>query len=206
MLVVGACVEVHLQQVLRWHSGAGGVELQFANGDARAVCAQITKSKDSAAVRDADESNVFLRPILQNVFHLATPRDRQIHATRLAVDMTEFHACFADGRVVNNREKARRVRHDRCVEERFVVVEQIHEINITVEIGILLAQLHHHALQLQFWRFRYVGNEAHKAERLLFGLTEGGRLVERWILKQFNSAFGGASHIHYLLSFFLTKN
>ncbi len=159
---------------MRWHSGAGGVELQFANGDARAVCAQITKSKDSAAVRDADESNVFLRPVFQNLFHLATPRDRQIHAARLAVYMTEFQTRFADGRVIHNREKARRVRHDRCVEERFVVVEQIHKINITVEIGILLAQLHHHALQLQFWRFRYIGNESDKPECLFFYLRKGG--------------------------------
>jgi len=102
-------VEVHGQQILRRHSGAGRVELQLADGDTRAVCAQITKSKDSAAVRDADEPNVFSssRPVFQNIFNLAAPRNRQVHATRLPVDMTELQTRFADGRVVHNREKAR---------------------------------------------------------------------------------------------------
>ncbi len=203
LLVIGACVEVHRQQVLRRHSGAGGIELQLADGDARAVCAQITESKDSAAVRHADEPNVFLRPVFQNLLHLAAPRDRQIHAPPPSVDMAELQACFADGRVVHNREKARRVRHDGSVEERLVVVEQIYEINITLEVCVLIAELQHHALQLQFLCFRYIGNEADQAQCLLFGLGERGRLVERWIVEHFDSTFGGASHIYYLLSVFL---
>ncbi len=78
------------------------------------------------------------------------------------------------------------------------MVEQIHEIDVTIEVCVLLAELHHHALQLQFLRFRYVGNEANKAECLFVGLGECGRLVERWILEQFDSMFGGASHVDYL--------
>jgi hypothetical protein len=60
--------------------------------------------------------------------------------------MAELQTGFADGRVVHNREKARRVRHDGSVEERLVVVEQVHEIDITIEVCVLLAELHHHAL------------------------------------------------------------
>jgi len=71
LLVVGACVEVHRQQILRRHSGAGSVELKLADGDAGTVCAQITKAKNSAAVSDADEPNVLLRPVFQNLLHLA---------------------------------------------------------------------------------------------------------------------------------------
>jgi len=93
---------------LRRHSGAGSVELKLADGDAGTVCAQITKAKNSAAVSDADEPNVLLRPVFQNLLHLAAPRDRQIHAARLAVDMAELQTGFADRRVVHNREKARR--------------------------------------------------------------------------------------------------
>ncbi len=148
LLVIGTGVEIHGEQVLRRHSGAGSVELQLADGYARAVCAEVAKAKDPAAVRDADEPNVFLRPVFQNLLYLAAPRYRQIHATRLAVDMAELQACFADGRVVHNREKARRVRHDGSVEERLVVVEQIHEVDIAFQIRVLLRELQIHSLQL----------------------------------------------------------
>ena len=63
LLVVGTGVEVHGEQVLRRHSGAGSVELQFADGDPRAVCAEVAKTQDPAAVRDADKPHVFLRPV-----------------------------------------------------------------------------------------------------------------------------------------------
>src|ERR1700730_2041558 len=111
--------------------------------------------------------------------------------------MAELQTCLADGRGVHNWEKACRVRHDGWVKERLLVVEQIHEIDITIEVCVFLAKLHHHASQLLFLGFRYIGNEAHKAERLLFGLGEGGRLVKRWIMEQFDSTLGRASHVNY---------
>src|SRR6266849_1970698 len=52
LLVIRACIQVHGQQVLRRHPSAGGVELQFANGDARTVCAQVTEPKNSAVVSE----------------------------------------------------------------------------------------------------------------------------------------------------------
>src|SRR5713101_4544716 len=97
--------------------------------------------------------------------------------------MAELQACLADSRVVHNREKSCRVRHDGSVEERFVVVQQIDEVDIAIEVRVLLAELHHHASQLQFLGLRYVRYEPNKAECLLFGLGEGGRFIERWIAK-----------------------
>ena len=132
----------------------------------------------------------FCGQFFENLLHLAAARDREIHATRLAVDVAELQACLADGRVVHNREKSRRVRHDGSVEEGLVMVEQIDEVDVAIEVRVLLAELHHHASQLQFLGLRYVGYEANQAECLLFGLGEGGRLVERWIAEQFDSALG----------------
>jgi hypothetical protein len=48
--------------------------------------------------------------------------------------MAELQTCFAYGRVAHNREKAWRVGHDRSIEERFVVVEQIVEIDVAFEV------------------------------------------------------------------------
>src|ERR1700722_14875669 len=97
--------------------------------------------------------------------------------------MAELQACFADRRVVHNRQKARRIRHDRSIEKCFIVIEQIVEINVAFEVGVLLAKLQHHALQLQFLGLRYVGYEANKTERLFFFFAESGGLVERWVME-----------------------
>src|SRR5262249_55200198 len=93
LLVVGAGVEIHGQQVLWRHSGAGGIELQLADGDASAVCTKISEAEDAAAIRDANESNVPLRPVLQDLLHLAAACHRQVHPARLTVDMTELQTC-----------------------------------------------------------------------------------------------------------------
>jgi len=50
----------YMSSILRWHSAQAVVELQFADGDARAVCAQITKSKTRRRLY-ADEADIFLR-------------------------------------------------------------------------------------------------------------------------------------------------
>ena len=69
LLVVGAGIEIHGQQVLRRHARTGGVELQLADGDAGAVSAQIAEAEDASAVRDADEPDILLRPVSQDLLH-----------------------------------------------------------------------------------------------------------------------------------------
>ncbi len=112
--------------------------------------------------------------------------------------MAELQACLADGRVIHNRQKSRRVRHDSSVEKCFVVVQKIDEINIAIEVGVFLRELHHHALQLHFLGLCYVGHEPNNAERLLFSLAERGRFIEGWIVKCFDSTLYRASHVDYL--------
>jgi hypothetical protein len=63
------------------------------------------------------------------------------------------------------------------------VVEQIDQINVAVEIGALVSELHHHAAQLQILGLGYIGHQANKSERLLLRLGESSRLVERGVLK-----------------------
>src|SRR5580692_3276291 len=47
LLIVGARVEVHREQILRWHTGASGIQLQLANGDSGAVGAKISEAQDA---------------------------------------------------------------------------------------------------------------------------------------------------------------
>src|SRR5262249_60438191 len=166
--------------------------------NARAVCAEITEPEDAAAIRNADEPDILLRPVSQNLFDLAAARDRQIHAARLAIDVTELETGFPDRRVINDRQKARRVGHYGPLEQRLIVVEQIDQIDVSIKVGVLVAELHHHPAQLYVQGLGDVGHKADDSERLLFRLAEGGRLVERRIQNQVDSAFAG-SHVILLL-------
>jgi hypothetical protein len=58
------------------------------------------------------------------------------------------------------------------------MVKQIDQVNVAIEIRVFVAELHHHALQLQFLGLRYVGYEPNKAECLLFVLGKSGGFVE----------------------------
>ena len=71
------------------------------------------------------------------------------------------------------------------------MVEQIDEIDVALEIGVLLAELHHHPAQLQLLGLGHVGDEADQAERLPLRLGEGRRLVERGSWSSSHSALCG---------------
>ena len=86
------------------------------------------------------------------------------------------------------------------------MVEQIHQIDVAFQIGGLLRELQIHTLRLKVFGLIYIGNEPNKTERLLFGFGEGCGLVERWILEQFDTALGSASHFRFpLFRFFFTQ-
>src|SRR5262249_33129161 len=67
LLVIGAGIQVHGEQELRRHTRAGGVKLQLADGNRRAVCAEVAESKDTTAIGDADDANILLRPVFQDL-------------------------------------------------------------------------------------------------------------------------------------------
>jgi hypothetical protein len=81
-------------------------------------------------------------------FDFAATRNRKVHAPRLAVDMTEFEAGFCDRWIIDDGEEARRIGHDRAVEECLVVVEQIDQVDVAFKVSILLTELLHHPAQL----------------------------------------------------------
>ena len=153
--------------------------MQLTDRDAHAICAKIAQTQYPTAVRDADEPDVLSRPVFQDVLYLAAAGDRKIHATRLAVDVAKLETCLTDCRIVHDRQKARRIRHDGPVKERFVVIEQIDEVDVAIEVSVLLAELQHHAAQLQILGLGDVRHQANEAERLLLVLGKRRRFVER---------------------------
>jgi len=171
---IGAGIEIHGQQVLRRHARTGGVELQFADGDAGAIGAQVSKPENAASIRDADEPDILLRPVSQNLLHLTAARYRQVHAAGLAIDVAELETGLPDGRVIDDGQKARRIGHYGPIEKRLVVIEQIGQIDVSIKVGVLVAELPHHPAQLYVQGLGDVGHKADDSERLLFRLAEGG--------------------------------
>jgi hypothetical protein len=81
--------------------------------------------------------------------------------------VAELEARFADGRVVDDRQKPRRVRHDRPVEQGLVVVEQVHQEDAAVEVAGLVTELHHHPPELEIFGLGDVRHQPDEAESLL---------------------------------------
>ena len=188
-LVVGAGVEVHRQQALRRHAGRRRVELQLADGDAHAVGAQVAQAEDAAAVGHADDAHVLDRPVAQHLLDVPLARDRQVHAARPAVDVAELQAGLADGRVVHDGQEARRVRHQRAVEERLVVVEQVDQVDVRAPGRWPCASSC--CRTRRSWGSSdsvTSGNQPHQAERLALRLGVGGGLVERRIVQDVDAA------------------
>src|SRR5262249_16099175 len=169
-------------------------QLQLSNGNAHPVRTQVAESQDSAGVGDADESHVLLRPVAQHLFDAASSRHRQVHAARLAVDVSKLQAGFANRGVLVDRKKAGGGGHDPAIEQRFFVIEEIDQINVALEVCRFLCQLRVHASQLEVFSLDDIGDETNQAERFPLGLAEPGGLVQGRVAQYFHSAFCADGH------------
>ena len=59
------------------------------------------------------------------------------------------------------------------------MVEQIDKVDVAIEIGGLVAELHHYSAQLQILCLGDIGHQADDSKRLLFRLGKGGRFIHR---------------------------
>src|SRR5262249_42337945 len=132
LLVVRTRIEVHREQILRGHPCTSRVQLQLSDRDAHPVCSQVAEPEDAAGVGYTNETHVLLRPVPEYVLHFAATCDREVHAAGLTIDVTELQASFANRRVINDGQEPCRVGHDRSVEKGFVVVEQVHQVDVAL--------------------------------------------------------------------------
>ncbi len=182
--VVGAEIDHHRKQHLRRHAGTGGVELQLADRNAHAVGAEVAEAEDALAAGGADEAHVLVGPIAQDLLHPALVLDRDVHAARPPEDVAELQAGLADGRIVDDRQEARRIGHQGPVEQGLVVIEKSDQIDVAVDVAALVPELLQHALELHGLAFDDVGKEPGQAQRLALGFRERGRFVAARILQE----------------------
>jgi hypothetical protein len=185
--VVGAEIEYHRQQHLRRHAGASGVELQLADRNAHAVGAEITQAENALAAGGADEAQVFLRPVAQDLLYPTLVLDRDVHAARPAKDVAEFQAGLADGGVVDDRQEARGIGHQGAIEQRLVVIEEPDQIDVAIDVAGLVPELLQYALELHVLGFDGVGQQPGQLQRFAFGVHEGGRFGELGLQKELHA-------------------
>src|SRR5260370_33805064 len=101
--------------------------------------------------------------------------------------MSKLEARFTDRRIVHDRKKPGGVRHDGPIKEPFIVLGQIDEVNISIQIRILLAELEQYALQLKFLALGYVRQETDQAQLFLFGIRKGCGFIQPRIPEKFDS-------------------
>src|SRR5262249_9564505 len=117
-LIRRAAVHMHRQKVPGRHGGAGRVELQLADRNTHAVCAQIAEAQNPPAGGETDHAHVSLWPVPQYLFYAPFVLKREIESSWPSKDMSELQARFRHRGVVEDRQEPCRIGHHHFVEER----------------------------------------------------------------------------------------
>jgi hypothetical protein len=183
--VVGrADIEDHGQEAPGRHGGAGRVELQLSDRDPHSVRPDVAEAQDASPRGHADEADVALGPVAEHLGDAALHLPRDVEAARAAVDVSEREAGVGDGRVVEDRQKARRVGHHRAVEERLVPVRETDEIDVPLQIARLRLEVVHDPLDLPLEALHRVREEPFETVSPPLLRREGRTLVGPGVIEQ----------------------
>ena len=95
---------------------------------------------------------------------------------------------------VHDRHEPSRVAHEQPVEERFVCVLELGQIDVPLEIGDLRLELGERAADLGVLVIDAFGEQPEQAELFALGFSEGGGFVEPRLVEQIGTA--GKRHPH----------
>ncbi len=176
-------------------ASTGGVEGQLADRDPHAVGAKVAETEDALPVRGHDHGNLVRRPVAKHLAHPAAVVSRDVQAAGASVDVTEEPTRLPDRRGVDDRHHRGDVIHHGAVEEGFVAVLERREVDVFLERGLLGLEGRHDPQFLLAGSEDPRGQQAAQAQRLAFGIAEGGALVQAGVLEQVGSAHStGVGH------------
>ena len=128
-----------------------------------------------------------------------------VHAPRPAKDVPEFQAGLSHRRVVDDRQKPRRVRHQHLVEKRLIGVQQRDQVDVTLQVRRLLAELPQDAQDLVLLVIDAGRQEPGQAQRVALLFGKGRGLVELRVVQDVGAALaakrGGVGNGLSLLRF-----
>jgi hypothetical protein len=184
LLVVGAHVQHHRQAVGRGDAATGGVEGELADGNAHAADALIPEAQDAFAIGDHDHLDVLLGGVLQHVIDPVLVRIGDEEAASTTIDVGELLARLADRRGVDDRQHFGEVVVQQAVEQRFVGILDVAQIDVLVHVVAKRHELAIGTLCLLFDGFDVLGQQTLQIEAAAFFAGEGAALVEQRRLQQ----------------------
>ena len=186
--IVGTDVEQDRQRVHRVDAGAGDIERQLADRDAHAAGALIAETQNALAVADHDDAHVVEMLAGEDFGNSMPVRIAEEDAARLAPDLAEPLASFADGRRIDERQKLLDMFHEHRIEQRLVRIFEIAQKGVFLEIAGDGAQRFYAAVELLVEGADMGRQQPVQAQRVAFGLGEGRALVEHRVIDEGEAA------------------
>ena len=201
LLVVGAHVQHHRQAVGGGDAAAGGVEGELADGNAHAAYALIPQPQDPLAVGDHYHLDVLLGGVLQHVIDPVLVRIGDEEAAGTAVDVGELLARLAHGRGVDDRQHLGQVVVQQAIEQGFVGVLDVAQIDVLVHVVAKRHELAIGAFRLLFDGLDVLGQQAFQIEAAALLAGEGTALVEQRGLQQGRAGVGNVEGTFLIIIF-----
>ena len=187
--VIGSRVQKDRQCLFRGNAAAGGVEREFAHGDAHAAGPEVAQAQDALAIGHDDDAHVAVRPVRQDVADHALFVAADEEAARTLENMRVVLAARADGRRVDDGHELLYVVDDDAVEQVFVAVEQGHHLDELLESRGAIAHVAYYPKFLLL-HARYPGRqEAHEPQVQSFLAGEGRSFIEQRVPQKVYSSF-----------------
>ena len=116
------------------NSANEGVEREFADGNAEAADALITDAENAFTIGDDDYVDFGIRVIAQKRGNEMAKRIGNEKAARASIDVAEFLAAESDDRCVNDGQHLVDMSEKESIEEDFVGVLKLAEIDVAFEV------------------------------------------------------------------------
>ena len=155
LLVIGTNIEHHRQRIGRADTTTGGVQGKLTDRNTHTADALVAQAENTFTVGYHDNFNIVIWYVLQNVVHIVTILIGDKDPAGAAVNLRETFAGSANGWGVDNRHHLIKMILYQAIEQRFVGVLNIAQVDMLVDfsfktlvlnpgtLGLLLNTLNH---------------------------------------------------------------
>ena len=190
LLVIGSHVQHDRQGIGRADTATGGVQGQFANGNAHATDALVSQPENALAVGHHNHFDPFLGGAAQQVVQVLAVRVGDKQAAMVAVNVGELLAGIPHGRGVDDREHFLQMVFQQSVKQGFIVVLDRPQCDVAVEIVLAEFVLFVGPLSLLLDGFHMLWQQADQVEIHALPVGKGTALIQQRHLQQRGAGVG----------------
>ena len=188
--IVGTRIQYYRQGVGRRNTATGGVQGQFADGNAHAADALVAQTQNTFTVGDHDNLDVLLGGVLQYVVDTIPVRVGNEQTPGATVDVGKLFTGLTHGRGIDDGHHLAQVILHQTVEQGLVGVLNVAQINMLVEIVLKGGVLFICPRRLLFDGFDIVGQQAFQVERNTLFLGKSTAFVQQRGFQQGRACIG----------------